>query len=58
MPRCNFRRCGFLYVCTCFSKSSDCYCANRLTPKQCDKKITELKLDSIEELWNYVRSNK
>lgn len=55
MPRCNIRRCGLLYVCTCFNKSSDCYCAYRLTPKQCEKKMKELNIIDIKELWKHLQ---
>jgi len=55
MPRCNYKRCGFLYVCTCLNKSSDCYCADRLTPNKCNKKMEELKLTDINELWKIIK---
>ncbi|WP_252251194.1 hypothetical protein [Clostridium sp. VAP52] len=56
MPRCNYRRCGFFYVCPCFNKSSDCYCATRMTPKQCEKKIKELEITDIKELWKFINN--
>ena len=54
MPRCNTRRCGFLGN-SCIGRLSDCYCEIRMTPKQCDKKMKELNITDIKELWNYNR---
>lgn len=51
MTRCNYRRCGFLYICSYMNKSSDCYCATRITPNQCEKKMEELGVTDIKELW-------
>lgn len=56
MPRCNSRRCGFLQS-PCFGSLSDCYCANRMTPKQCEKKMKELEITDINELWKIVQEN-
>lgn len=56
MPKCNFRRCGF-YCYACVGSPSDCYCADRMTPKQCDKKMQELGAVDIKELWKIVRNN-
>jgi hypothetical protein len=54
MPRCNSRRCGFLGI-TCMGSLSDCYCADRMTPNKCNKKIKELGLKDIKELWEEIR---
>lgn len=54
MPRCNPRRCAFVNK-PCFGCASDLYCANRLTPKQCDKKMKELGITDIRELWEILR---
>ena len=50
MPRCNSNRCGFL-LSVCMFPSNDCYCATRMTPKQCEKKMKELGITDIKELW-------
>lgn len=56
MPRCSFRRCGFLGI-ACIGSPSDCYCATRITPKQCDKKMKELGITDIKELWKITKNN-
>ena len=55
MPKCNSRRCGFLHN-PCFGSPSDCYCANRMTPKQCEKKMKELEITDIKELWTFIKN--
>ncbi|WP_252241588.1 hypothetical protein [Clostridium sp. ZBS18] len=57
MPRCNSRRCGFLGN-TCMGGLSDCYCATRLTPKQCEKKMKELSLKDVKKLWEVIKNIK
>lgn len=53
MPRCNPRRCAFIGR-PCFGCASDLYCTNRMTPKQCDKKMKELGITDIKEFWKII----
>lgn len=57
MARCNYNRCGFFYICPCFNKSNDCFCKDRMTPKQCEKEMIKLNITNIEELWKNVRGD-
>lgn len=54
MPRCNSNRCGFLFT-VCMGSPSDCYCTTRMTPKQCEKKMKELEITDIKELWKIIK---
>ena len=48
--KCNTDKCGF-FGNSCIGISSGYSCENRLTPKQCNKKMKKLGLTDIKKLW-------